>query len=334
MTLYFNHNSIRIVQFTDLHMGEDDHKDLLSLNLMRSILSTETPDFVVFTGDQVAGYDVFSYSRRLFLWKQALSITAEFGIPFATIFGNHDDQPFRLDPLVWNQLAYYALTVALFVCAAAYCVIGPKRKTVCCVLLFCFLPILTVLLSTNPSCAIREALLKHERKEFPSLSYTGKSSPGVSHGTSNYRVVLQTPNGSMALLFMDSGGGMIQDSFHGDQMEWVRSHRSIPSVAFMHIPPVGFGSPAYGQEPSSVCPGSETLMRVLAESGVRALFVGHDHGNSWCRFQDPMLLCYGKHSGYGGYDFNESVRGARVIDLQMKNVSLLTVDTRVVLREI
>ena len=79
LSLYFNRSSISIVQFTDLHMGEDDHKDLLTLELMGFILSMENPDFVVFTGDQVAGYDVFYYSHRFLLWKQALSITAEFG---------------------------------------------------------------------------------------------------------------------------------------------------------------------------------------------------------------------------------------------------------------
>ena len=71
-SLTFNTSRIKIVQFTDLHLGEADDRDELSLSLMRSVLSAERPDFVVFSGDLVSGYAILSEERRRFLWQRVL----------------------------------------------------------------------------------------------------------------------------------------------------------------------------------------------------------------------------------------------------------------------
>jgi hypothetical protein len=57
----------------------------------------------------------------------------------------------------------------------------------------------------------------------------------------------------------------------------------------------------------------------LFRAGVKAVFVGHDHGNSWCcvpkraELVTQPALCYGRHTGQGGYGDLE--RGARLIRL-------------------
>ena len=44
------------------------------------------------------------------------------------------------------------------------------------------------------------------------------------------------------------------------------------------------------------------LLKVIASFGnTKAVFVGHDHGNDWCCPFSEMLVCYGRHTGYGGY---------------------------------
>ncbi|KAF4455798.1 hypothetical protein F53441_1997 [Fusarium austroafricanum] len=65
------------------------------------------------------------------------------------------------------------------------------------------------------------------------------------------------------------------------------------------------------------------FMEVLVSvPGVIGLFSGHDHGNTWCyRWEgklegvpvdgNGMHLCYGQHSGYGGY--GDWIRGAREV---------------------
>ncbi|RGP76755.1 hypothetical protein FLONG3_5195 [Fusarium longipes] len=66
-------------------------------------------------------------------------------------------------------------------------------------------------------------------------------------------------------------------------------------------------------------PFMEALVTV---PGLIGLFYGHDHGNTWCYRWDIKLdgmdiegngihLCYGQHSGYGGY--GDWIRGAREI---------------------
>ena len=335
-TIEFIRDKIRIVQFTDLHMGESDKQDALSMRLMHDVLSNCMPDFVVFTGDQVAGYDVYSMERKMFLWQTALSVAAKFQVPFATIFGNHDDQPFHLDPFMWHHLSYYFLAIGFFACAWVFYYISRKQLIVYICVLMSFLSVFVLISLTSPSHYTRECFVEHEHKIYPSLSYTGVG-PVDIHGTSNYRVVLKMPRSSIALYFIDSGGGMINEAIYPGQLKWLESLKSdMPALAFVHVPPVQFGS-LFSHECSGPVPneaasrstGSEELVKILMGLDVRALFVGHDHGNSWCCYMDTMLLCYGRHSGFGGYDFDKHIRGARVIDVNASSGALLS--TRVVL---
>ena len=43
------------------------------------------------------------------------------------------------------------------------------------------------------------------------------------------------------------------------------------------------------------------LLSTLAAGHVRGVFVGHDHGNDWCCPHGTMIVCFGRHTGYGGY---------------------------------
>ena len=316
-SLTFNTSRIKIVQFTDLHLGEADDRDELSLSLMRSVLSAERPDFVVFSGDLVSGYAILSEERRRFLWQRALSVAE---VPFATLFGNHDDQPYCLDPLLWHSmLLYCTLAIAIAAAVLAYA-FNAKRK-----LLLVLLPLLsaciTALLATAPSNSVRLSLIEHERSSFPSLSLTQRG-PKEIHGVSNYRLVFQTPQGPVALYFIDSGGGRIPEAIHQDQIDWLRRvHTDMPSIAFVHIPPFPAGvydAKCSGDPPlegTSTLKNSDLLLTALAEIHTSAVFVGHDHGNEWCCDSRGMKLCYGRHSGYGGYSINSKPRGARVVDL-------------------
>jgi 3',5'-cyclic AMP phosphodiesterase CpdA len=328
----FNRSLVRLVQFADLHLGEDAAKDSMTIALMRSVLSRERPDFIVFTGDQVSGYEVRSFEERALLWQRAVSVAAEFEIPFATLFGNHDDQLYHLDLSLWNGIARAVVLVELSVCAALWVYVRKRRRRVGLVLYLCLS--LALVCATAPSKAVRRALVAQERRAYPTLSHTGMG-PEDLRGLSNYRVVLETPGASVPLYFMDSGGGMLDSAISPDQLEWLRSFEpSEYALAFVHIAPIPFGAVfsdrCQGDAPregAAACPGSEALLEALRSIGVRALFVGHDHGNSWCCDSDAMLLCYGRHSGFGGYDFDETLRGARVIEVNASAVT--SVATRV-----
>lgn len=331
-----NSSFFRIVQFADLHMGESDAQDQYSLQVMRDVVSLEQPNLIVFSGDQVAGYAAIDDEQRSLLWQKALSVSAEAGIPFTTIFGNHDDQPYRMDPMLLNEWMLISIVLTLTLLLLSLRFQSIER--------FGWVPIALTLISllfffgiSVPNHSTRDNLLKHERLKFPVLSYTGYNALNL-HGVSNYRLVLQSPNTSMALYFLDTGGGWIPMWVHGVQLKWLMGFAPMPSLAFMHIPPEGFGSvfstpsDCFGPSPlekSSSCPGSHGLLQTLSSIGTIGVFVGHDHGNTGCCRSKSMLLCYGKHSGFGGYDFNESERGARVIDIQMHNHADIRIETRI-----
>ncbi len=61
---------------------------------------------------------------------------------------------------------------------------------------------------------------------------------------------------------------------------------------------------------------------IVNTDGMMALFSGHDHGNTWCYKWNKKLpgmavkgdginICFGQHSGYGGY--GNWIRGARQV---------------------
>jgi len=74
------------------------------------------------------------------------------------------------------------------------------------------------------------------------------------------------------------------------------------------------------------------LLDAAQEHGLRAVFSGHDHGDSWCmpwtaaltdslpNVTDGMKgkqgpkLCFGQHTGYGGY--GNWIRGSRQVKIR------------------
>lgn len=56
-------------------------------------------DFVIYLGDVITANNIMIANASLY-WDQATSPTRVRGIPWASVFGNHDDAPFEW-PLEW-----------------------------------------------------------------------------------------------------------------------------------------------------------------------------------------------------------------------------------------
>ncbi|KAK3306160.1 Metallo-dependent phosphatase-like protein [Chaetomium strumarium] len=78
------------------------------------------------------------------------------------------------------------------------------------------------------------------------------------------------------------------------------------------------------------------MQAIASTPGLMALFSGHDHGDTWCYKWEGLLpgmtvegcgvnLCFGQHSGYGGY--GSWIRGARQVVVSLKGLEDLAVDT-------
>jgi hypothetical protein len=325
--------SLKIVQFADLHFGEDNVKDRTSEWVMREVLSIERPDIVVFSGDQISGHAIWSAKERRKHWRQALMPASSAGIPFATVFGNHDDQPYQMDPLLWNKVALGVAAGSALAGVFAWCCLHHRGVQIALSLVF-FASSVAYLL-TVPNRSTRVELVWGESQDSPALSMTRQGVVQM-HAVSNYKILLGLGNVSVALYFIDTGGGWIDERVYEDQVKWIRGQRGgLFALAFMHIPPVKFRQ-AYAKdkcagmesrEGVSEVAGSDELVDALLQIGVRGVFVGHDHGNQWCCPYKGIQLCYGRHSGMGGYDFDEKSRGARVIMISVDTHGSLHMDT-------
>jgi len=173
-------------------------------------------------------------------------------------------------------------------------------------------------------------------------------------GLSNYRLkVFASPDDAEAdrpsfiLWFLDTGGGNFPEALHADQIEWLQTeaaeldaqYGALPGALYTHVPLRDYAhldpnSPTCsGVSDDSVTPLGEdrNLVSVLSSLHIRWVFAGHNHGNDWCcklnilgpaaqggssinEDKNTVNLCYGRHSGWGGYSTpNMHTRGARVL---------------------
>jgi hypothetical protein len=271
-----------ILQIADIHLGEAEdtewgpEQDRKTWLVLDKLISLESADLIVLSGDQVTANNCESNATEYYrLLGERLST---YGIPWATIFGNHDDMDFEI----------------------------PGTNL------------------TKPAKYNRKDLLEVDQSFFLSLTQEG---PSNVFGTTNY--VLDIPMGdrpAAQIIFLDTGGGSLPQAIHQSQLEWLKKEllfsSNLPAVAFQHIPTQDFHfnedvcQGFHGEGVASVW-SDAGIVQALSNSGGRVHFlgVGHNHGNDYCcPYSDTkMHVCYGRHSGYGGYGTWE--RGARVYEL-------------------
>jgi predicted MPP superfamily phosphohydrolase len=279
-TIEFNQDgTFKIAQFADLHFGEGENvdwgpmQDTKSLRVMKTMIEMEKPDLVVFSGDQITGNNI--QKNATLYWKQLVSVCLESKTKWTSIFGNHDDIAFQ-----------------------------PEKNSI----------------------TSRHELIEFEQQwDGLCLSEIG---PRHIHGVSNYVHVLkdQSSGGDrFVLYFMDSGGGSVPEVIFPDQVHWFKQkhlrHKHIPAIVFFHIPLQEYNNlydenKCIGYKNDSIAQQSENhgMFDAMKKSeDVKAVFVGHNHGNDFCCMKEGVYLCYGRHTGYGGYGRWE--RGSRIIML-------------------
>lgn len=85
--LKFNSDgNFKIIQFTDVHYKKLMKESEVAIQLINEVLDTEKPDLVVFTGDVIWAKPVLEGLDDVF------DPVSKRGIPWAYVFGNHDDE--------------------------------------------------------------------------------------------------------------------------------------------------------------------------------------------------------------------------------------------------
>ena len=131
----------------------------------------------------------------------------------------------------------------------------------------------------RPSCT---CILPYPKVSSPPLSLLVSSSVRSLLSPHTALDICHCTNKTCALAWM-----MMQSPLRGSQM--VRSPLTTNTDATP--PPL----------PPSHTHTHAALLSTLAAAHVRGVFVGHDHGNDWCCPHGTMIVCFGRHTGYGGY---------------------------------
>jgi predicted MPP superfamily phosphohydrolase len=268
-----------IVQIADIHLGEAEdldwgpEQDRKTYRALERILSYQRADFIILSGDQLTGNNVDENATAYY--KILGDFIDSYQTPWGIIFGNHDD----------SDLEHENGTVS-------------QAKT-----------------------SRRELVQSIQHYEYGMTR--GLDTPDDVFGVSNYvlNVPLQGKIG-VQLLLLDSGGGSLPSNIQQSQLDWISTIRvkDTPAVAFQHIPTQQH---TYNEDKCVGSNGDGGITPLDADAGivnylnndgnVHILAVGHNHGNSYCCPIQTLSVCFGRHSGYGGY--GKFDRGARVYEL-------------------
>ncbi|CAN1173407.1 Probable inactive purple acid phosphatase 16 [Linum perenne] len=193
--------SFKIAMFADLHFGEDAWtdwgplQDVLSTGLISSVLDTEKPDFAVYLGDVITANNIAIGNASAY-WDQAIAPTRERRIPWATVFGNHDDAKFEW-PAEWNKSGIPEIKC-------------PPGGADC---------------SFKGTSRV-ELMRKEVEKDGKGLSFSGSGPASLLPSVSNYVIPVGSSGvGSPPVLlmyFLDSGGGSYPGGISAAQTAWLQ----------------------------------------------------------------------------------------------------------------
>ncbi|CAN4089848.1 unnamed protein product [Withania somnifera] len=222
-------SSFKIAIFADLHFGENSWtewgpgQDVNSIKVISTVLDKEQPDFVVYLGDVITANNIPIQNASLY-WDQAISPTRDRGIPWASVFGNHDDMPFEW-PMDW----FSSTGIPPLCCPLnASCPIESEGGAGC-----------------SFKGTTRLELMMNELRI--NLSYSKSGPKDLWPSISNYVLKLSSsddPESVIAYMyFLDSGGGSYPEIISNAQVEWfnrtsqeINPNSRVPEIIFWHIP--------------------------------------------------------------------------------------------------
>jgi 3',5'-cyclic AMP phosphodiesterase CpdA len=266
-----------IVQFTDTHFTNTDARDEQTIALMEQVLEAEQPDLVMLTGDVIDGGRCPDPAAA---WRLAVSPIVARGLPWAAVFGNHDDEG-RLD-----RVQLMALQQSIPGCLSQR---GPAHLTG-------VSNYLLKVLDTQGDNSVAHLYCIDSNSYSPTGlgKYDWIHRDQVAWYAQTARELAEANGGEKlpALAF-----------FH------------IPLPEYHELWDY---HPCYGVKYEEICPPfvNSGLFAAMHEAGdVLGTFVGHDHVNDFIGDLHGIRLAYGRATGYNTYGREGMPRGARIIRL-------------------
>ncbi|KAF4977606.1 hypothetical protein FZEAL_5890 [Fusarium zealandicum] len=335
---FTSEGTFQIAVFSDLHFGQLESttgpaQDSKSVEVISSVLDSDPPDLVVLNGDLINGDSTHAHNSTHYV-DQIVAPIVKRNLTWASTYGNHDNQiNIAAKDILKREQMWPGCRTQKMVdekksgVSNYYLVVYPANCTDSAkctpeLLLWFFdsrggnfyeegshqenwvdTSVVSWFNETNTK------LVTKYKKVIPSLAFV--------HIPINATEALQTQLGINA----NKQPGLNYDPPVPQQGEsWCESGVRDPDKC------------SYGGQDE---PFMEALVSI---PGIMGLFYGHDHGNSWCYQWNTQLdgmdvkgnglhLCYGQHSGYGGY--GDWVRGAREIVVTQDKLQDLVVDTHI-----
>lgn len=304
-----------ILQLADLHLGEDgnthwwnvkEKQDPRTWKALDSYMMNHHDnnldiDLIVLSGDQLTANNCYPGCNASEFYIQLGNHLSKYDIPFAMIFGNHDDMP-------GDGTGIAATTRRALLDTLQNQFGGPRGLS------------LTQSGPSNVSGTTNYWLDLYFGEEEDNATTLGSR-----------LVFFDTGGGQLPQVISPEQ----LDWFREENQRYPQ----LPVVAFAHIPVMEFAdiSPVCVGENnehgvSAPTDGDAGLAHtLLAATNVHVLASGHDHGNDYCcpflpttttettttetTTETSLHLCFGRHSGYGGY--GRWARGARIYQLQI-----------------
>ena len=278
---------------------------------MNAVLDNESPQLVVLNGDLITGLNV-EYATSTDCLPKIVEPMVQRSLPWASTYGNHDSDTKLLRKDLFDRETSFENSYTQNMLGTFGVDTGVTNY---------YLPI------------------------YSADADSASSTPAAilwffdSRGGAVYKTITGIPgrvDQSVVDWFINTKQNLAKK--YGSETE-------IPSLAFVHIPTFAAQSfqqqgVSATQEPGINCQiglstqGDNTgadnsfAKALLDTAGLIAVFSGHDHGVDWCFKWDSTLpnmdisgnglnMCFGRHSGYGGY--GRWTRGSRQVVLDLAN---------------
>lgn len=268
-----------IVQFTDMHVGDDKAEDLekdgRTAALVKQIIASEKPDLVVLTGDMIWSHGVPDPKSS---FRRAIAPIVDSGVPWAAVFGNHDAEEgvTREELLAIQQEDEKCLSAAgpADINGTGNYVLNVKGG------------------AGNEDAAALYFFDSGINAPDPIGGYAWIHPDQIGWYTKqSSELAERSGNPLPALAFFHIPIPEYTEAWNGEQVTGTKEEK-------VECPKINTG-----------------LFGAMVQMGdVMGAFVGHDHDNDYCGTLHGIRLCYGRVTGYNCY--GKLQRGARVISLQ------------------
>lgn len=274
--LKFINEKFKIMQFTDLHYGENIIKDTLSKKQQEILLDFEKPNLVVLSGDSVSGNPNKDFEES---WKMLTEPMRVRKIPWAYTNGNHDiegklngTQIIELDRK-YGGLTQHGPNDITGASNYFLSIFSSDEKMVSANIFFFDSMRRGCYGQDGYGCVHLNVIQWYREKSKEIRERFGKIIPGISF--------LHIPTQE----FIDVWN--LKDCYGRKEENICCSHKN-----------------------------TGLFTAILEQKDIKSIWAGHDHKNDYHGILDGILLGYGRKTGYGGYSPNPSMqRGARVIEL-------------------